>query len=176
MGEGARALVYRALRARGVECVDARVDRLRDRFIDIYCQEPVGATRCFPFAIEILAGLGKQGFGIGICTNKAERPARLILEKLGLARYVGAIVGADSGYGQKPDPSPLLACASQLGVPSSNVIYIGDHHVDVETARAARVPVIAVAFGYSSTPTIDLGADRVVSCLSELPEAIRDFV
>lgn len=176
MGEGVRALIAKALRARGVPGRDDRIEQLKDRFLDLYCGRPVALTTAFPFVAEVLGQLAGQGVSVGICTNKAKRPAQLILEALGLDRHVGAVVGADSGFGQKPDPAPLLACASMLGVPASTVVYVGDHHIDVETARAARVPVVAVAFGYSGVPAGDLGADRTISCLSELPAAIRGLV
>lgn len=176
MGDGAWALIRKALRCRGIVYADERLGRLRDRFIEIYCRDPVAATRCFPYASETLAHLKSRGVAIGVCSNKAEEPIRLILERLGLARHISGVVGMDSGHGQKPDAAPLLACAVKLGAPSSSVVYIGDSHVDVETARAAKVPIIAVAFGYSVKPAVDLGADRVISCLSEVPAAIRGLI
>ena len=176
MGEGVTALIRKALRTRGVPGRDDRIEHLKDRFLDLYCSKPVALTTAFPFVEVILGQLAGQGISIGICTNKAVRPAQLILEALGLDRHVGVVIGADSGFGHKPDPAPLLACASMLRVPASTVVYVGDHHIDVETARAARVPVIAVAFGYSGLPATDLGADRTIACLSELPAAIRGLV
>lgn len=176
MGEGVRALIEKALRARGACGRDHRLEQLKERFLDLYCSKPIALTAAFPFVAHVLGQLAGQGIAVGVCTNKAERPARLILEGLGLDRHVKAVIGADSGFGQKPDPGPLLACASLLGAPASAVVYVGDHHIDVETARAAGVPVIAVVFGYSLRPAEDLGADRTIACFSELPAAIRGLV
>ena len=39
---------------------------------------------------------------------------------------------------------------------------VGDSGTDVATARAADVPVVAVDFGYTEMPVVELGADRVI--------------
>lgn len=49
---------------------------------------------------------------------------------------------------------------------------IGDSMTDVRTARAARVPVIAVDFGYSEVTPAALNADYLISSYTELPHAI----
>jgi phosphoglycolate phosphatase len=173
MGEGIPALIRKALRLRDVDAPAADLRRLSERFLERYSRDPVSSTRPFPGARDILCGLAGEGVAIGVCTNKAETPARLILERLGLADHVGVVVGGDSGFGRKPDPRPLLACASRLGIPASQLVYVGDHHIDVETARAANVPVVAAAYGYSGAPAVNFGADRVIWCLSELPLAVH---
>jgi phosphoglycolate phosphatase len=45
---------------------------------------------------------------------------------------------------------------------------VGDSEVDIETARAARIPVVAVDFGYSRIPVTDLAPDRVISHFDDL--------
>lgn len=172
MGDGARALVAKALRARGVEPTRDGLDRLHRRFLALYARAPVVATRAFPHAAEVLSGLASRGIGIGVCTNKEERVARLVLEATGLAGHVRALVGAGGGHALKPDPQMLRACASKLHAAAGEILYVGDHHVDIATARAAGVPVVAVAFGYSQVPAASLGADRTVTCLSEIPSTL----
>ncbi len=49
---------------------------------------------------------------------------------------------------------------------------IGDSRVDVETAKAAAVPVIAVSFGYTDTPVAELKPDAVIDHYRELEPAI----
>jgi 2-phosphoglycolate phosphatase len=169
MGDGARALVGKALRSRGIDPARDELDRLHRRFLALYATAPVVATRAFPHAAEVLSGLASRGIGTGVCTNKEERVARLVLDATGLGDHVHALVGAGSGHALKPDPRMLLACASKLRAAAGEVLYVGDHHIDVATARAAGVPVVAVAFGYSRVPAASLGADRTMTCLSELP-------
>jgi phosphoglycolate phosphatase len=49
---------------------------------------------------------------------------------------------------------------------------VGDSLNDIATARAAAIPVVAVDYGYTETPVGELGADRVISSLTELPPAV----
>jgi phosphoglycolate phosphatase len=49
---------------------------------------------------------------------------------------------------------------------------VGDSKTDIDTARAARVPVIAVDFGYTDVPIASLQPHRIISAFSELPAAI----
>jgi len=175
VGYGARVLVEKALHIHGVEPRPSYVDEITDRYLKLYSADPVIATVPFPFAAKVLATLAAKGLAIGICTNKPEKLARLILERLKLDVYVDAIVASDSGYGQKPDPGPLLACASQLDVSPARIVYVGDHIVDVITARSAGISVVAVGFGYSTVPLSDLKADREIDCLLDLPETLSSL-
>jgi phosphoglycolate phosphatase len=52
---------------------------------------------------------------------------------------------------------------------------VGDSITDVKTARSAGIPVIAVSFGYTDIPPIDLGADVVIDDFNELIPAIKQI-
>jgi phosphoglycolate phosphatase len=53
---------------------------------------------------------------------------------------------------------------------------VGDSITDVSMARAAKTPVIAVTYGYTEIAPHELGADRVIEVLPDLPEAVFDLV
>jgi phosphoglycolate phosphatase len=121
---------------------------------------PAARTTAYPGAVAAVAGLAAAEVAVGVCTNKAEAMARAVLDALGFAPHVRVLVGGDSGHGMKPDPGPLLACIAALGATPSDTAYVGDHAVDVETARAAGVRVLVVPFGYGDASKLD--ADGVV--------------
>jgi phosphoglycolate phosphatase len=169
MGHGIRALLEKALLARDRNGSRPTVDRLYRRFLRLHSERPLRSTKPFPYTAEVLTELAGRQISIGVCTNKAEAPARLILERTGLGAHVSALVGGDAGYGLKPDPRPLQACAGRLGLRCADVIYVGDHAVDVATARAAGIPVIVVGYGYAGSAVSTLGADRSIECMGALP-------
>ncbi|MEQ1695656.1 MAG: HAD-IA family hydrolase [Hyphomicrobiaceae bacterium] len=173
MGDGIGAIIEKAMRARGVDVTASLLNPLREMFLQIYMENPVVDTAPFPMVVNVLSELKQQGYAIGICTNKAERPARLIVERVGLKPLIQALVGGDSGYGYKPKADPLLACARLLGVQMKHVTYVGDLAVDLAAGRAAGAHVVLVRYGYSMTSVDDLGADAVIGCLSELPQRLR---
>jgi len=49
---------------------------------------------------------------------------------------------------------------------------VGDSRIDIDTAIAANIPVVAVTFGYSPIPVAELGPTRVVSDFSELYDTV----
>jgi phosphoglycolate phosphatase len=168
MGGGVRVLLEKALRARDRTVSQPTIDRLCGRFLRIYSKHPLRSTKPFPHTVEVFTELAKRQISIGVCTNKPEVPARLILARTGLGAHVSALVGGDTGHGLKPDPRPLQACAGRLGLCSAEVVYVGDHAVDVATARAAGIPVIVVGYGYAAPAASTLGADRSIECMGAL--------
>jgi phosphoglycolate phosphatase len=173
MGEGIGALIEKALKARGCNFTEAALNKLQQDFVRRYIEKPVAASRPYPYALETLSELARRSIAIGVCTNKAEAPARLILECTGLLTHVTAVVGGDSSHGLKPAPGPLLACVSLLGVPVSKAVYVGDHSIDLLSARAAGVRFILAAYGYGGQEISTLGARSMIDCLKDLPATLE---
>ncbi|HEX7110536.1 MAG TPA: HAD hydrolase-like protein, partial [Aestuariivirga sp.] len=61
----------------------------------------------------------------------------------------------------------------RLGVASSDSIMVGDSEIDILTARAAGVPIVAVSFGYTPKPVIEYGPDYLVSHFDEIWDILR---
>jgi phosphoglycolate phosphatase len=59
---------------------------------------------------------------------------------------------------------------AELGASPQNALMAGDSEADVACARAAKSPVLVVDFGYSRIAPGALGADAVISRLSDLPQ------
>lgn len=172
IGEGARVLVERALAAAGLAPDEARTTRLHGRFLDLYAAEPCRDTVLFAGARDALAWLRAGGTGLGLCTNKPQRPTELLLEALGLGAMFGAVLGGDALPWRKPDPRHALAALERLGAAPGAAVLVGDSRIDVATARAAGLPCVLVSFGYSDKPADQLGADAVIDRLDELPAVL----
>src|SRR5215469_5467198 len=137
MGDGVAALVGRALVARKCR-VDSETDAIR-RFLDYYENHLTDTTRPYPGVRESLGTLCAQGLTLGLCTNKAMRITRAILERLGLAMYFAEVVAGDSVPYRKPDPRVLSGILTTFGVPTESAVMVGDSEVDAATAEATGV-------------------------------------
>jgi phosphoglycolate phosphatase len=70
----------------------------------------------------------------------------------------------------------LRRTIARAGGEASATVMVGDSLSDIAIARAAGVPIVAVDYGYTQTPVTELGADRVISALSALPDAVFDLL
>lgn len=172
IGHGVPKLIERGFRASGRTLSKNEIDSLTPDFLEHYATCATDRTRAMPGAAEALLHFQRAGVRQGLCTNKNEKVSRQILDALGLAKFMGSVIGGDSTEARKPDPLPVLACFRQLDVKPADGLFIGDSSADVGAARGAGVGEIAVvADGYTDTPAPELGADRVLESLERVPEA-----
>jgi len=173
IGDGASKLVERAFAATGDAAGDDLVS-LTEGFLARYEGKAAVETRPYPGVPETLAGLVADGIALGICTNKPEAPTREILRDLGLDDAFTAIYGGDTiGGVRKPDPRLVLAVLEALGTVPEDAAFVGDNANDVGAARAAGLPIILRAGGYTVVPADELGADAVIAEFRELPGALE---
>jgi len=111
-----------------------------------------------------------------VCTNKLEWLSVRLLDALGLSERFVAICGADTFGLRKPHPDFLRRTIARAHGQVAHAVMVGDSISDIATARAAGVPVVAVDYGYTETPVGELGPDRVISALAELPGAVFDLL
>jgi phosphoglycolate phosphatase len=175
LGAGARALIQRALKQQDASVSPAREDAMFKLFLEHYESRIADDTYLYPGVVEALDDLEDRGGFFAVCTNKIERPARLLLQKLGVAQRFAFICGQDTFGVAKPDPLPLLRTIEASGGAPTRTLMIGDSKTDIATAKAANIPVIAVDFGYTDRPVQEYEPDRVISHFNELPAAAAAF-
>ena len=121
---------------------------------------------------DALDALSERGYQFAVCTNKLERLSTSLLKHHDLADRFVAICGPDTFGIEKPDPEILRRTVARAGGALEQAIMIGDSIIDIHTARAAGIPVIAVDFGYSERPVTDFGPDRTISSFAQLPTSV----
>jgi len=97
--------------------------------------------------VPFLAGLAARDLGLGVMTNDNESVARSNLETVGVLGMFDFVAGADSGFGAKPAPDPLLAFARALDVAPASVVMVGDSTHDLRAAQAAGMRGVGVLTG-----------------------------
>jgi phosphoglycolate phosphatase len=176
VGGGARAMIARGLAAENRKLEPAEVDRLVADFIAYYELHIADESRPFPGLETALDALAAEGFRFAVCTNKLERLSVRLLDAFGLSQRFAAICGADTFGLRKPDPELLRLTLARAGGSPDRAVMVGDSMNDIASARAAGIPVVAVDYGYTETPVGELGSDRVISALDELPNAVLDLL
>jgi phosphoglycolate phosphatase len=175
VGGGARKMIERALAAEGRSLLPAEIDRLVRDFIAHYANHIADRSRPFEGLEAALGQLSHRGCRLAVCTNKLEWLARRLLDALGLTTRFVAICGADTFGVQKPDPELLRRTLELAGECVGDAIMVGDSINDVAMGKGLGVAVIAVDYGYTEIPVLQLGADRIIRDLAELPKAVFEL-
>jgi phosphoglycolate phosphatase len=178
IGHGGRIMVVNGFAARGIDLTAApdRLERLASRFVAVYETRIAAETRPFPNVEATLARFVEADWRLGVCTNKSERLARLLLDQLDLSRLFHVITGADTFGIGKPDARPVLESIAAAGGDPSRAVLVGDSAADIAAARAAGIPVIAVTFGYTDRPVATLGPDRLVDDFADIWPAAETLI
>ena len=176
LGAGGRALIRRGFASAGRPLAEERLEGLFAAFLAFYEAHIADHSHLFPGVVASLDRLEAQGYAFAVCTNKMEGTAKRLLEVLGVAGRFRAICGQDTFAVSKPQPGALLDTIALAGGTPERSVMVGDSRTDIDTAKAARVPVVAVDFGYTDRPVQDFGPDRVISHFDALDEAVADLM
>lgn len=171
VGHGGRALLERGFAHNGAALEPSRLDALVEDFLVDYEARIADETRAFPGAEDALDALAQAGFALAVCTNKPERLARLLLAELKLDWRFAAICGRETFPVCKPHGDALLKTVAAAGGDPRRAIMVGDSRTDVDAAKNAGAPVIAVDFGYTDAPVGTFGPTMVISHFDELWDA-----
>ncbi|MEO6078673.1 MAG: phosphoglycolate phosphatase [Steroidobacteraceae bacterium] len=124
------------------------LEALRLRLLDLYRAQLAIDTALFDGCETLLGALESRAMPWGIVTNKPGFLTTPLLATLGLDKRAGCVVSGDTLPQRKPHPAPLLLAASQLSLAPQQCLYVGDAERDVQSARAAGMPVLVARFGY----------------------------
>ena len=176
VGVGARALLQRGFEEAGKELVPARLDDLFQAFMVHYRDNICVRTKLYPGVEAALERLRQAGFLLAVCTNKFEDHSVRLIEALGVAHHFAANCGRDTFPVFKPDPRHLTLTIERAGGSPHRAVMVGDSRTDIVTAQAARIPSIAVPFGYTDVPVRRLNPDLVIGHFDELFDAVGTLV
>lgn len=125
------------------------------------------AWRVFPEVPDVLATLRARGVALAVVSNFDARLGPL-LDTLGLAPWLDAVVHSSRAGSAKPDPAIFRDALARLGVAPADALHAGDDPTrDVLGARAAGMQAVLIDRSRSN-PTVPEGVP-VLASLEELP-------
>jgi len=172
IGGGAKHMLTLTMNATG-GCSDEELHRLYKLMLSYYDAHIAIETRPFPGAIEAVDALRAKGVKVAIVTNKFESFAEKLVGELGLRERFDALIGGDTmGKGfAKPHRAPIDEMIRRCG--GGSAAFVGDSIYDIDAAKNAGIPNIAVSFGFLMQPVEELGADLVIDGYDELITALE---
>jgi beta-phosphoglucomutase len=158
----------------GVSGPPERIAALSDRkeaiYRDLLAQEAVA----LPGAKELLEALHAAGYRQALGSSAPPANLEAIIQLLGIAPYLDAVVSGEQVAHGKPTPDIFLAGAERLGVVSAHCLVIEDAPAGVAAAHAGGMRCLAVRrAGQPDAPGLD-AADALVDSLEHASLALVD--
>lgn len=125
----------------------------------------------FPYVLEVFAKLHAAGLQIGIVTTKMRLTTERGLRFVGLYEYVtpGAIVTIEDVEHPKPHPEPVQRALELLGADPKTTMMVGDSGVDIESAEAAGVVSVGVAWSLKGEAKLkESGARHIIHDMRDM--------
>lgn len=172
IGGGAKHMLLQTLDATG-GCSEDEAKRLYKLMLGYYEAHLTVHTVPFPGAIAAVDALRAKRVRLGVVTNKFESFAAQVLQQLELAGKFDTLIGGDTlGRGNaKPSAAPIHELTERLG--GGRTAFVGDSIYDMQAARNAGVPSVAVSFGFLLHSLEEMGADAVIDSFDELVFALE---
>lgn len=171
-GNGAKFLVRSMLETVGCEKPEV-FDRVFEYYFDEYNKDTLFGTKVYDGIKELLESAKSKGIKLAVLSNKPHEATVDVLGHFFEEKTFDFKFGAREGVPLKPDPTPSVILAKQLGVKNEECIYVGDTDVDMKTGKGAGFYTVGVLWGFRGREELEEnGADLIVSHPSEILKMI----
>lgn len=146
VGNGATALVA------GVLATDdaATIEENHRHLVEYYHQHSSAHATLYDRVVETLQLLRERGFKLALVSNKPDLLTQKVTRDLEVHHLFEMVAGESPRFPRKPSPEIITHIMDQFGATADNTIVVGDSCVDIDFARAAGLPVVAVSYGQTT--------------------------
>lgn len=146
VGNGVGRLIERVLPPEHRD--EATVSRTREVFQEYYDRHLWDHTVPYDGIPELLRDLADEGVRLAVASNKYQSATSALVARFFPRLPFDAVHGMRPGVPAKPDPSIVFNVLRTVPTPKTDVLYVGDSGVDIETARRACVENVGVTWGF----------------------------
>lgn len=118
---------------------------------------------------ETLEWLYENFFSLGIVSTKRRSTIEETLIETELDDFFDVIIGYEDVKDLKPNPEGLLKAVAALGGNTNDSVFVGDSLIDIQTAKNAKMPVVAVCSGMTQAEALQGSSpDALIHSFGEL--------
>ncbi len=150
----------------------ALTDRVFAAFVRHYAANCMNLTCPYPGIPELLMQLKAQGSKLGVVSNKADGPAKALIEHYFPGTF-DSVVGERENVRKKPAPDSVLETVRSLGCTVDDAVYVGDSDVDGQTAVNANCDLVLVSWGFRGRETLEPFGCPIANSAQELFEILN---
>ena len=127
-----------------------------------------------PDALRCLSLLKGSGLKLALVSNGSGARVEKELAKFGLGQFFQAVLFGEKKEELKPSPVMIQRALGAMAVEPRDAVYVGDSPADIQAARNARVPSVAIARGPIQAER--LRKERPDRMFADLDEMARSLV
>jgi phosphoglycolate phosphatase len=146
VGNGINKLFERALPEK--ERTEENILRIRRLFIPFYSQHNMEKSRPYPGIPELLDTLRKRSKLMAVASNKYQAATEELIAHYFPEINFAAVFGQREGIAPKPDPAVIHEILDITAISKTNVLYVGDSGVDMQTAINSQITSCGVTWGF----------------------------
>ncbi|NOT02218.1 MAG: HAD family hydrolase [Phycisphaerales bacterium] len=152
IGEGLTTLLQRATGIHDAAVIATMVERYKP----IYEGSMLQNTRLYNGVKEMLNAIADRNASMCVLSNKPHLFTEPICAALLSPWPFVRCLGHRDGTPRKPDPTAAWQLASEMNADPSDVFFVGDSAIDIQTARAAGMIPVAVTWGFRDVKELQL--------------------
>lgn len=126
---------------------DTLINKMIPVFREYYDMHCLDKTKPYDGILELMKSLKTKGYKMAIVSNKIDSAVKELNDRF-FSDYVSVAIGEKVKVRRKPAPDTVIAALKELQSERSEAVYVGDSEVDLQTARNAGLPCIAVLWGF----------------------------
>jgi len=146
VGNGINKLFERAL-PEG-EKTGENIFKIREHFLRYYGAHNAELTVPYPGISELLLQLQTAGIKLAVASNKYQEGTEDLVRHFFREIKFTAVFGQREGIPTKPDPRIVEDILALANIEKSDVLYVGDSGVDMQTAQHAAITAVGVCWGF----------------------------
>ncbi|MDD2525002.1 MAG: HAD family hydrolase [Bacteroidales bacterium] len=148
-------------------------EQIYREMIDRYRNRLVEKSVLYDGIAELLDLLVERKIQLSVLSNKADELVQPIVRQLMSQWPLAFVYGLKETLPRKPDPTSALLICKQMGLLPSEVIYLGDTNVDMETACKAGFFSVGVTWGFRTEEELrKAGAMEIIHHPSQLVQLL----
>ncbi|MBE6583842.1 MAG: HAD family hydrolase [Ruminococcaceae bacterium] len=155
IGNGTKKMLQRALG----DCFDdGLLGECISKYTEYYSKNYAVRTYVYEGINECLEKLVSNGIECAVVTNKLHDISVDLCDRFFPGKF-SRVIGDYNGAARKPDPSKTLDVIREVSCDVA--VFVGDSHVDVETAKNAGIPCVALTWGYDSKEALETAGAKI---------------
>ena len=172
VGNGIAKLIERALPVE--DATSDNIEKLLPPFRAYYNQHMADDTKPYRGVCELLADLQSKNVMLAVASNKYQAATENLVKKYFPHINFVAVFGQRDNIPVKPDPAIVCDIMQTAGITDlTEVIYIGDSLVDLQTAKNSGVEFVAVTWGFCPRESL---AENKPAHIADNIEELRDVL